>query len=57
VFWSAVMSEIIVVVLFILDNNNVIGLGFLWLNVVGALAVLFISLLLQPFFKGVAVSK
>ena len=57
VFWSAVISEIIVVVLFILDNNNVIGLGFLWLNVVGAFAVLLISLLLQPVFKLAAVSK
>ena len=47
VFWSSVISEIIVVILFILDNNNVIGLGFLWLNVVGAVAVLCISFLVQ----------
>jgi solute:Na+ symporter, SSS family len=47
VFWSAIISEIIVVLLFILDSNNVIGLGFLWLNVAGALAVIFFSYLVQ----------
>jgi SSS family transporter len=47
VFWSAIISEIIVVLLFILDNNNIIGLGFLWLNVAGALAVIFFSYLVQ----------
>lgn len=47
VFWSSVISEAIVITLFVLDNNNIIGLGFLWLNVIGALAVLLISLLMQ----------
>jgi hypothetical protein len=36
-----------VVLLFILDNNNIIGLGFLWLNVAGALAVIFFGYLAQ----------
>jgi Na+/proline symporter len=47
VFYSAIISEIIVVLLFILDNNNLIGLGFLWLNVAGALAVIFFGYLVQ----------
>jgi Na+/proline symporter len=47
VFWSAIISEIIVVLLFILDNNNIIGLGFLWLNVAGALAVVIFSYFIQ----------
>ena len=47
VFWSALVSEVIVVVLFILDSNNVIGLGFLWLNVAGAVAVVLISYILS----------
>ena len=59
VFWSAVISEAIVVTLFILDNNNIIGLGFLWLNVIGALAVIFIAILIERSFisKQTAVSS
>ncbi len=48
---AAVITEICVVVLFILDSKNIIGLGFLWLNVVGALLVVFVALLLQRVFK------
>jgi Na+/proline symporter len=47
VFWSAVVSEAIVIILFILDNSNIIGLGFLWLNVVGATALVLISFTIQ----------
>ena len=51
VFWSAVISEAIVFILFILDSNNIIGLGFLWLNVIGALAVVLIGLILQRLYR------
>jgi len=47
VFWSAVITEIIVIILFVLDSKNIIGLAFLWLNVIGALTVVFISWLIQ----------
>ncbi len=47
VFIAAIVGEIIVVVIFILDKLNIIGLGFLWLNVIGALLVVVLSLLLQ----------
>jgi SSS family transporter len=47
VFWSAVISEIIVIVFFVLDNNGTIGLGFLWLNVIGAVSVMLFGLLFQ----------
>jgi len=57
VFWSAIISEVIVVVLFILDNNNVIGLGFLWLNVVGAAAVVLVGLLVQTFYRKTALQE
>jgi len=43
VFWAAVVGEVLVIALFLLDKYNVIGLGFLWLNVAGALAVVFLS--------------
>lgn len=57
VFWSAIISELIVVALFILDSQNVIGLGFLWLNVVGAAAVVFIGLLIQSMQAKKAIGK
>jgi hypothetical protein len=51
VFWAAIVSEIGVVTLFFLNQFKVIGLSFLWLNVAGALFVVFISYLLQLVFK------
>jgi hypothetical protein len=50
VFWSAVISEVIVIIFFILDNSGTIGLGFLWLNVIGALSVVILSWLIQKLF-------
>ncbi len=49
VFWSAVVSEIAVVTLFLLNQYEIIGLSFLWLNVVGALLVVMIAWFLQLF--------
>ncbi len=43
VFYAAIISELFVITLFTLDKYNIIGLGFLWLNVFGALAVVIIS--------------
>ncbi len=43
VFWAAVLGEIIVISLFLLDKYQIIGLGFLWLNVAGALVVVSLS--------------
>lgn len=51
VFWSAVVSELGILTLFFLNENGVIGLSFLWLNVVGALLVVVIALVLQGFGK------
>ena len=47
VFWSAVVSEIAVITLFLLNQNGIIGLSFLWLNVVGAGLVVIIAAILQ----------
>jgi hypothetical protein len=46
VFTSAVIIELGIILLFWKSS-----LGFLWLNVVGALGVVVLSLLLQPFFN------
>jgi SSS family solute:Na+ symporter len=51
VFIAAILGELIVIAFFFLDKYDIIGLGFLWLNVVGAVAVVLLSLLLQPFFR------
>lgn len=57
VFWASVISEAIVVALFVLDSKNIIGLGFLWLNVIGALAVLLISFIIQRLSPSTALTK
>jgi solute:Na+ symporter, SSS family len=51
VLYSAIIGEIIVIILFVLDKQNIIGLGFLWLNVVGALLVVAMANLIQWFLN------
>jgi solute:Na+ symporter, SSS family len=51
VFWSAIVSELLIIMLFILNTNGYIKLSFLWLNAVGALLVIGISMMVQPFLK------
>lgn len=51
VFYSAVISEVIIITLFTLNEYEVIGLGFLWLNVIGALCVMLLAWILQPLMK------
>ena len=43
VFAAALIGEAIVITLFLLDKYEIIGLGFLWLNVAGAIAVLLLA--------------
>lgn len=57
VFVAAILSEIVVVALFILDYKGIIGLGFLWLNVVGALGVITVSMILQFWNKDIQPHK
>lgn len=47
VFYAAIISELLVILLFFLDKYEIIGLGFLWLNVVGALLVVIIAWIAQ----------
>lgn len=51
VFLSAVISEIFVITLFFLDKYNIIGLGFLWLNVIGVAFVLLFSFIFQKIIR------
>ena len=54
VFYSAIIGEVLVVALYIMDKSGIIGFGFLWLNVVGALSVVILSRLIQSFNKAAA---
>ena len=47
VFIAAVITEAIIITLFSLSQNGKIGLGFLWLNAIGAALVVLISLVIQ----------
>jgi len=47
VFWGAVIAEIIVVTIFILDRQEVIDISYLWLNLIGCALVVLISGVLQ----------
>ncbi len=47
VFISAVISELIIIALFILNGKEIISLSFLWLNAVGALMVIIFSIVFQ----------
>ncbi|MCC6288418.1 MAG: sodium:solute symporter [Chitinophagaceae bacterium] len=50
VFWGAIIGEILVVTLFILNEKKIIDLSFLWLNAIGAFAVILFGWLLQSTF-------
>jgi hypothetical protein len=47
VFISAVIIELFVVSIHILNQKEIVNISFLWLNAIGALGVIFMSLLLQ----------
>ena len=47
VFWAAVLAELLVLTVFILTKTGVFKMGFLWLNPIGAFAVIFFSLFLN----------
>ena len=46
VFWAAVLSEIMILILFFYE-----AVSFLWLNLTGALLTVLLGFLLQAFFK------
>lgn len=51
VFWAAILSELVVILIFVLNKYNIIGISFLWLNVIGALLVMLLGLLFQYIFS------
>ncbi|MBS1597983.1 MAG: sodium:solute symporter [Bacteroidetes bacterium] len=51
IFASAIVIELFVITIHILNQRKVMNLGFLWLNVVGAIGVILLSSLLSLIFK------
>ena len=49
VFISAVITEVMVIVLNVLGRKGIISLSFLWFNLVGAAGVVILSELIQLF--------
>jgi SSS family solute:Na+ symporter len=49
VFYAALLTEVAVLIIYILSKMKIIGLGFLWLNPIGAFGVILFSLLLNKF--------
>jgi len=50
VFVGAIVGELVVLTTFALDYLEVINLAYLWLNLIGCLVVVFVSVLLQNLF-------
>jgi SSS family solute:Na+ symporter len=56
VFVAAILSECVVLLVFAFTKLNIIKLGFLWLNPIGAFGVIFFSLIINAFLKKEKVS-
>lgn len=52
VFKAAVIAEIIVITIFVMDKLEMVNIAYLWLNLIGCLLVVFFSEILNIFFKG-----
>lgn len=51
VFWAAIITEVLVITIYILTRVKIINMGFLWLNPIGAFGVIGFSMLFNKFFK------
>jgi len=49
VFYSAVVVELFVIAIHLLNQNGIVNISFLWLNAIGALGVILLSLVIQRF--------
>jgi len=50
VFYATMITQLLVLAIYIPAKMKLIGLGFLWLNPIGAFGVIVFALLLQPMF-------
>lgn len=54
VFVGALITQVVIIVLYFMDNEGIINLPYLWLNVIGCIVVIIIANLLQIFTKNKA---
>jgi solute:Na+ symporter, SSS family len=50
VFWAAVITEVIVITIYVLTRVRIINMGFLWLNPIGAFGVIGFAMLFNKLF-------
>lgn len=51
VFWAAIITEVLVISIYILTRMKIVNMGFLWLNPIGAFGVIGFSMLFNTIFK------
>lgn len=51
VFYSAIISQLIIIALFSLNRNGIIEIGYLWYNLIAPAILIILSLLLNLIFK------
>jgi SSS family solute:Na+ symporter len=51
VFWAAIITEVLVISIYVLTRVKIINMGFLWLNPIGAFGVIGFSMLFNKIFK------
>ena len=47
VFWAAILSEVVILTLYLLGEKGIINIAFLWYNLIGCVLVIILGLLLQ----------
>jgi Na+/proline symporter len=51
VFLSAFIMQVIIILIYVMNEKNIIGFGYVWLTLVGAVGVVLLGLLINPFFE------
>jgi solute:Na+ symporter, SSS family len=51
IFWAALLTQIMVLFIYVLSKLKIIGLGFLWLNPIGAFGVMIFALILNNLIR------
>jgi Na+/proline symporter len=52
VFWAAIISQASVIILHFLSINGIIGLSYLWYNVIGCMETILLAVILQAIIGG-----
>ena len=52
IFWAAIVGEICVVSIFTMDYYGTVNIAYLWLNLIGCMITIFVSLIFQGLMEG-----